>query len=527
MSRQSQERESARELETLARRLHRERGAPMIVRTEEDALDGSVVLCVLDRPSLRLAADGRVDILRANYASLPLVGRMSPPVFVDEGYAYIRGLVQAAAIELERGTFREPALGRSYDSVIEPKVVSKLAATLWSYRLQSDVKAVFYSVLWKHLDRDSARLTMRLQVGYGATLERYTQVHAQRPVLMQLAKETPNLLPLLARYQTGSPAFSEPLAVSLSSFGDIRQDLLEGGSDGTPSLTPAAWRLLTRLGAGAVFHWGNIGDRAVGFLNLAARSGVGNLSASMLKWFKHTRLAGLLEVPEAKIDECGYQLSGSYGHIEHSLSFDDQDRLVRVILQEAERARKQHRLQRFIEEDLRLVEDALQDCAATLNLPRQLSWKWLMRFQATWHEEQLTKRLVREGARWDSLLATMTAQGHVVTPLTDARMLFQEGQEMRHCVSSYTSSCEGGQTRIFSIRAGTVRATLELALRDVDSLGSRRWLVGQVKGFANRRVSPDVMKVAQLVCRRYNAEQRKVTPVADDRTDHFPERLAA
>lgn len=72
--------------------------------------------------------------------------------------------------------------------------------------------------------------------------------------------------------------------------------------------------------------------------------------------------------------------------------------------------------------------------------------------------------------------------------LTTPVMIWEEGRRQRHCVGSYIPDVLSGKTSLFSIRQDMRRvATLQI-------MGKR---VVQLKGFANKAVSPAIQKAAQ------------------------------
>jgi hypothetical protein len=194
------------------------------------------------------------------------------------------------------------------------------------------------------------------------------------------------------------------------------------------------------------------------------------------------------------------------------------ERLLRLALEQALLAKRRHRLHRFIAEELSLIEDALLAGGDATEFPRQMSWGWLMRHQAAWHELQYAQTLsVQQGVQWESALGEFTQGKYQVVPLTDAALLYAEGKLMRHCVFSYSDGCLAGDCRIFSVRQpGLKRPIATLELRRVKgraTAGSRPglWRVGQVQGFAHTKPSKAVRQLAADVSRRYNKQSRQQT----------------
>lgn len=127
--------------------------------------------------------------------------------------------------------------------------------------------------------------------------------------------------------------------------------------------------------------------------------------------------------------------------------------------------------------DLQLVSDWVEGSEAGFwqALPERPSWGALWRGQRGWHaEEDFARRQKAElsaakgknptsGAHWGSFLKTFRDGEWEAVDLSCAADLKAEGEAMSHCVSSYSSNCRSGESRILSIRLGGSRvATLQL-----------------------------------------------------------------
>ncbi len=117
-----------------------------------------------------------------------------------------------------------------------------------------------------------------------------------------------------------------------------------------------------------------------------------------------------------------------------------------------------------------------------------------------WHDRLAAEKEVQDfggGIRSDTCIDLsdwpdhFECKGFEFFKLSTPSMLMEEGRRMRHCVGSYVRDVLNGNTSIFSVRAGLRRvATMQL-------VGSR---IVQIKGFANRTVSSDLMKAALAFC---------------------------
>ena len=519
--------ELAMRLELRCRALHRARGSVRLMHEVIDAVAGTATLHVLDKPVLKFLTGGEVQIIDASYQTTPLRGLPDDVPFCYPVSHYVTELVSEAAQSLrEKSWFGLDigTIGRGRLTQIKKRVTGKLLATLWGLNLKSSAIRCFYSHIWRHINRDDARLTFRLEGGRGANLRVYQQIRAYREVLLELEQESPQLLPLITHYCAGFTTQPDPLPLDSAVLGRIcagstsQPDLLpldraifgriKERMKTQDGLTEAGWRVLTRMGAGGVFPWRSTDAGKFELLNLLGSAGPVKVPATLLRWYRNCRIQHLLTG--------GYQFS-AFGAQTPDARFPRSvaERILRLALEQSLVAKKRHRLNRFIAEELSLVEDALLADGATVNLPRQLSWGWLMRYQAAWHELQHAEMLTaQQGIQWDSALAEFTHGKFQVVPLTDAAVLYEEGKLMRHCVSSYSEGCLDGASRIFSVRqSGLTRPVATLELRRSKgraASGARQevWRLGQVKGFANSKVSKQIQQLAALVARRYNLQSK-------------------
>jgi hypothetical protein len=162
-------------------------------------------------------------------------------------------------------------------------------------------------------------------------------------------------------------------------------------------------------------------------------------------------------------------------------------------------ARRQGRLRLFLS-SLGLVVDMLvnlhdEDYATIERDARTATWASLDRRQAEWHRQMVEIRRQEDeaehgaprdwspGDRWAPLLGHHSDADGDAVEIVDARGLDEEALELAHCVDGYAPYCIAGVSRIFSLRTGEHRSTLEL----------RRhygvWHIAQNRGVEN--VSPD------------------------------------
>lgn len=125
-------------------------------------------------------------------------------------------------------------------------------------------------------------------------------------------------------------------------------------------------------------------------------------------------------------------------------------------------------------------------------------WSWWL-YQAekyNMREYKLPPQI--KDVSWRSLLGPFIHQGYEIVPLTSARELYWESEDLRHCVYSYVKHCRSGMSRIFSVRRKEEPcATFEIAFRD------ENWVLVQVRSCKNRRPDDGAIYVARETLRRY------------------------
>ena len=99
---------------------------------------------------------------------------------------------------------------------------------------------------------------------------------------------------------------------------------------------------------------------------------------------------------------------------------------------------------------------------------------------------------VNAGSRWAKIVGKHARDGWEAVELLSAGDLTEEGAAMRHCVSSYSSVCRQGDSRVYSIRLnGERKCTLEI--RPSEGLSklneNKTFSIVQNKGVANQAVN--------------------------------------
>ena len=137
------------------------------------------------------------------------------------------------------------------------------------------------------------------------------------------------------------------------------------------------------------------------------------------------------------------------------------------------------------------------------------TWGGLVKASNLWHQDrvhvEMQRRIGREAAQnqgmirtWNSLIPAQEIASMQVSPMVSILDLYREGRDMRNCVGSYGDQCHSGRSRIFSIR-GSDRTAATVELQRIDS----KWVVSQVKGMLNAKVSPEVTGIAKEIAKLY------------------------
>ena len=102
--------------------------------------------------------------------------------------------------------------------------------------------------------------------------------------------------------------------------------------------------------------------------------------------------------------------------------------------------------------------------------------------------------------RWECPDAPQLSSGFTAQPLRNALEMANTGQEMKNCISSYTSRCRKKEVEIYVIRNAEGHATAAAELR----AGARGWRLGQVEAPKNQPPSPEARKAANAIVEHRN-----------------------
>lgn len=202
----------------------------------------------------------------------------------------------------------------------------------------------------------------------------------------------------------------------------------------------------------------------------------------------------------------------------------------------------------LLAEDWRLAADwiAKSEDGLWQTLPAKPTWNNLWRAQKEWHDEMAAIGASGVGAKgkpgstaiaWPSPLGRHAKGEWTAVELTNGSALSEEGREMGHCVSSYSSNCRSGQLRLFSIRfAGQRVCTMELRIKDGGSFRSFSegdeksiWAITQNKGKFNASVTDaSALEFCEETRQAYQAAYaKKITQEKEAANKRAQERRAA
>ncbi len=132
---------------------------------------------------------------------------------------------------------------------------------------------------------------------------------------------------------------------------------------------------------------------------------------------------------------------------------------------------------------------------------RRTGWAWVTRAREAW---EARKRVAASGQPlWAGPFpdGDFEVEGCRVRALTTPLDLWDESVALRHCLFGYRADMPGGGYAVFSVAEGAGRrrrATVGLQFKD----GPARWVVHQVRGFANAPMQGVFWRVAQVLAAR-------------------------
>jgi hypothetical protein len=136
---------------------------------------------------------------------------------------------------------------------------------------------------------------------------------------------------------------------------------------------------------------------------------------------------------------------------------------------------------------------------------RRAGWAWVTRAREAW---EARRRVAAASGQplWAGPFpeGDIEVEGCRVRALTTPLDLWDESVALRHCLFGYRTEMHGGRFAAFSVAEGAGRqrrATVGLQFKD----GPARWVVHQVRGFANAPMQGVFWRVAQVLAARMPA----------------------
>ncbi|MCE7510993.1 PcfJ domain-containing protein [Alloalcanivorax xenomutans] len=400
----------------------------------------------------------------------------------------------------------------------------------------------FKKALWQHIDRDALALAARMVERYRPlTLHHYLRVATHREAAQRIARERPNLLPLLPVIHERHWHRPDLFARARWVRGDRATTVVDRLAFYVPN-TPPSHR----------FH--SVDSRGV-FLYLT-RSPLSVVRRLVALWQEDgwrrsdtERLIRLFQAltpqdPRAFARLLPLLAVFQNGHQERvSVFHHDMFRLQPPGQRDARTAHGfpleyERLLRAWVQAQLALWRDAgyrallrqlptarhrlssVLDWLAAEGLPQGLPtktmhWDALHRRSQAWHERRAAALRAFYDARerptghpvprWSAPVARIDdrkATGFQAQALLTPQALAEEGRALHHCVAVYADDCAGGQYLVYAL-TGPERATLGL-IRTVQG-GRTTFVIDQIQGPCNQPVSRNVKAFAQQVVQALTA----------------------
>jgi hypothetical protein len=130
-----------------------------------------------------------------------------------------------------------------------------------------------------------------------------------------------------------------------------------------------------------------------------------------------------------------------------------------------------------------------------------------------------------EVLHWPALLSELRTPARNLLELTSSDQLQEEGDQLEHCVGTWTSHCMFGRTHVFSIRDHAGRRCSTLALRlEPDARGGLRATIAEHRAFRNGTPSPECRAAAKaLIQAAADVDLRPLEAALEDRLARQPE----
>lgn len=307
-------------------------------------------------------------------------------------------------------------------------------------------------------------------------------VWRNEPAFRQVARENPQLLPLLLAFIDQIPAGEtihtpDPVQTLKSHFRDA-------------DLSEAAWRYVVSHGA-RLFRvpWEVSGQQPA--LEVATR---------YLRTLQHS---GLPPPPPPSVARAFLHAyndhRGTHASIAELFHLPIDLVALRAGLLEADRRRRNGRLEGFAEEFLGVCwwSEAILQVLDKNQI--KAGWSWFVR---RWKADEKIQATLdaTEVVRWGTRLREFRLEDVVVVPITSSEEMVRESLAMRNCLQTYIDRCQSGAFEVYSARdptTGKRRGCIGIRFDQLDEP-----TVVDVKGFANTPARGVVQRAAGEVFQR-------------------------
>ncbi len=419
--------------------------------------------------------------------------------------------------------------------------------------------AAFTRMLWRQvMDPEVASLTARSCFSAAKfTFDDYNQVAWHRALYVQVAAESPGLLPVLHAF-LGQQTKARRWAKGAGVRGNLAKDFhgLRGALMAAGVFSKADWKALLHVGPQTLKSLLSL-ESSEGYLP-SYTDGLGNtlkLSSGVPKTRLPVALAqGLSLIAEGRRLQLPLRANPQLGRMlsQFSVQGDSQAldtpewqvgllRFKQLFLAaQAERVPEPRALRKHLLLDSTFSAfcnalDWLKAEGLGAGLPdKHSTWTSLMRRSDAWHHriaEENARRAKEEAALhdaemrklraehanpngdgWNPRLAENVIDGVRVRPLHTSEMLADEGERQHHCVYGYADNCWAGSTLIFSLQDEadpSVRSTLEVRCGRTATKGKGAktfvWRSVQLRAACNQLPAEHHAAVAERVARELTA----------------------
>ncbi len=322
----------------------------------------------------------------------------------------------------------------------------------------------------RQIVRDLHACTIDLTRGRGLPTGQYIWAWRHAEILRRRVEEAPKLAPLWGT------ALRLKLIRIEDDFHELRRLVAQSG------VTTAGWKLLCRWSR-ALFRpvdrpnatlqvaW----DDLLAYVRLLQRA---QWTAPMPHWVVRALFARHWYNDELDVSELPLGLvRGAIGQVQRGMPLGELDA--------------------FIEHQFTPVLGWIARAKPVFDRNQQRApWRW---FHARYLEWAEAERQRREKFDWTHGIDGLRWRRFDVVPLRDSAALWQEGEAMRTCLSTYANDCRNQIYIAYSVRAGgRPRPVAHIGLH-LDADGTAR--LDQVKGFANSAVEPALVEFAKGLAR--------------------------